>query len=282
MFGMKRFGSMFPRQMMAAPDAGGAGGGAGDGGDAGADDKPMSRKEIEDLVGKSIGTHINSRGFQEKLRKGLATSDDIVSLRKLLEERASAGAGGAGDGGDAGGAQGGGASPQGDQSRGAQQPQSKADPETQRLLREQQHTIEDMQKQMQGMRREKEETEKRQRETEERTALKDALTGKVRATLLPAAVALLYGERKAIGRNKEGGLIFKTKDRDGYDVDVPIEDGIKGWLETAEGKEYLPPVDASGSGDGKSPRGDRRGAHGLESTDKNVRGAAATSVLFGT
>jgi hypothetical protein len=273
MLEMKRFDSMFQQPMMMAPDDGGAGAAGGAGGDGGGDEKPLSRKEVEELVGKSIGTHINSRGFQEKLRKGLASSDDIQSLRKLLEDSAAA-RGGSGENdeeheepGKVGGNGNGG-------SKGM-------DVETKRALAKLQHDNEDLQKMLKAMSDDKKATEQKQLESEERAAIKDGLNGKVKASLLPAAVALLYGERKVIGRNKDGGVVFKMKDRDNFDVEATIEDGIKAWLETAEGKEYLPPADVGGSGDPKSPRGANRGANALESSDKNVRSAAATNVLFG-
>lgn len=277
MFGMKRFGSMMNPMIFMAPEGdGGAGGGAGAGGEGG-DEKPLTRKEVEDMVGKSIGTHINSRGFQEKLRKGLASSDDIQGLRKMLEDSAAARSGtNEGQGGDGGQGNGGGAGGGGGSSAGGGM-----DQETKRALTKLQHDNEDLQKALRAMSDEKKATELKTRESEERGALKDALNGKVRPSLLPAAVALLYGERKVVGRDKDGGVVFKMKDRDNFDVEAAIDDGVKAWLETAEGKEYLPPVEAGGSGDSKSPRGERGNANGLVSTDKSVRSAAATNVLFG-
>jgi hypothetical protein len=275
MRGMKRFGSMLWPMLMLAPDNGGASGGAGDG-DGGADggaEKPMSRKEVEDVVAKAVGTHINSRGFQEKLRKGLASSDDVQAIRKILEDSAAA-RGGAGAGGEDQGQS-------GTASVGAGGASGGMDVETKRALAKLQRDNEDLQKMLKAMSDDKKASEQKQLESEERSAIKDGLNGKVKPSLLPAAVALLYGERKVIGRNKDGGVVFKMKDRDNFDVEATIEDGIKAWLETPEGKEYLPPADIGGSGDPKSPRGNRGPASGLESSDKNVRSNAAANVLFG-
>ena len=95
----------------------------------------------------------------------------------------------------------------------------------------------------------------KQRRTEERQTLTAALEkAGVKTTLRAAAVALLT-ERGLVKRDQDGNILFDHKDKDGNVEALPVEAGIGKWVATDEGKEYLPPKDAGGSGDRGAGRG---------------------------
>jgi len=91
---------------------------------------------------------------------------------------------------------------------------------------------------------------------EERTALQAALTsaGIADARQQRAAMAILYTEEKRVTRNADGEIMFKTVDKYGDPVDRPLADGVKEWADSDDGKAFLPPKDARGSGAKPSPR----------------------------
>jgi len=93
------------------------------------------------------------------------------------------------------------------------------------------------------------ENEKAQRmRAEERSLLESQLrTNGVPDNRLRAAVALINAELKAVGRNAEGGIVYKAQ-RDGYVDELSVQDGIKEFLSTDEGKTFLPPPGAHGTG----------------------------------
>ena len=84
--------------------------------------------------------------------------------------------------------------------------------------------------------------------SEERSALEGSLrTAGVTAELVPAATALLFESRGVLGRNDQGTIVYKAQ-RDGYVDELKIEDGVREFLETAEGKSFMPAAGAGGSG----------------------------------
>lgn len=86
----------------------------------------------------------------------------------------------------------------------------------------------------------------------ERSALTEKLVALgVPADRVRAAVALLHTEEKRIGRDGDGRMIFKLRKGSGaaaYDDEVSIEDGIKQWLDTSDGKIFLPAKGTRGTG----------------------------------
>lgn len=68
-----------------------------------------------------------------------------------------------------------------------------------------------------------------------------------------AAIALLHSEDKRVRRNDEGKIVFVQDDGDEVDLKV----GVKKFLETDEGKVFLPPRPVAGSGNrgGMPPTG---------------------------
>jgi hypothetical protein len=101
--------------------------------------------------------------------------------------------------------------------------------------------------------RERKQVEAQRRTDEEISATQAALaevgiTGKA----LRGALALLK-EDKRIGRDDAGRVCFLVP-KDGYTDKLPIEDGIRAWADTDEGKMYRPAVGVTGSGAKPQPR----------------------------
>lgn len=96
------------------------------------------------------------------------------------------------------------------------------------------------------------ETEARQRAAEERSALAAGLAELgVDGPKQRMAIALLYGEDKKIGRDDAGNVVFRVKRGTGpnaFDDLVSLEEGLKEWAGTEEGKSVLPPRGVAGSG----------------------------------
>jgi hypothetical protein len=214
-----------------APDGdGGSAGGAAGGAEG--EEKPMTRKEVEELIGKTVGTHINSRGFQEKLRKGLATSDDVGGIKTILEELRAAKKPG-----------------EGVADEGAADGKGKAlDPEVVKAMSKLEERLTASEKKARASEEENLALKESQAREQEKSALTNALQGKVRERMLPGAVALLYTDQKKVRRDKDGGIVFEVKRKD-YTDELTVEEGVLEWLATPEGKEYLPPVGAGGTGD---------------------------------
>ena len=89
--------------------------------------------------------------------------------------------------------------------------------------------------------------------TEERSAVQKALlTAGIIPELMTNTMAGLF-ERGAIARDKDGAIVFARKGEFG-DEQLSLDDGIAAYLKTPEGMASLPPRNAGGSGDGKTPR----------------------------
>jgi hypothetical protein len=90
----------------------------------------------------------------------------------------------------------------------------------------------------------KEESDKRQA-TELRSATLAALNA-AECSNVKGALAVLKEDGR-IGRDKDGNMVFLTPDGD-YVDEESLEDGIKKWLASDEGKEYAKPRGVGGSG----------------------------------
>lgn len=91
-------------------------------------------------------------------------------------------------------------------------------------------------------------TEAKRLRSEERTALTEALVqAGVDKSRMRAAVALIYGEDQAVGRDDDKRIVFKIP-KAGYTDEVTLEEGISHWLKTDEGKAFLPAKGSAGSG----------------------------------
>lgn len=115
------------------------------------------------------------------------------------------------------------------------------------------------------------ETEKQKREhDEERNSLSAALADKgITGAKLKAALALLHTEEKRVARNKDGAVVFRIA-KDGYEDEVNVIQGVEAWTATPEGKEFLPPRGASGSGADRANRKDGSPRKGGKPTDGEV------------
>jgi hypothetical protein len=83
---------------------------------------------------------------------------------------------------------------------------------------------------------------------EERAAVQTALNaaGIIPALVRPTLAGLF--DSGAITRNKEGAIVYVRRGEYG-DEQLALEDGIKAYLETDEGKAALPPKNAAGTGE---------------------------------
>jgi hypothetical protein len=128
--------------------------------------------------------------------------------------------------------------------------------------------------------RQLEDEKQTRRRDEERTQLRETLRkGGVEGSRLDGAVALLYGEQKRLARQKDADdkerITFKGKDKHFAETDYPLEEGVKWWLSTDEGKEYLParPVGGSGGSGGKVGGKDGKGTPSMNDVGVALMGA---------
>jgi hypothetical protein len=109
-------------------------------------------------------------------------------------------------------------------------------------LKEQETKFEDMQRKT----KEKEDAAARQ---EERGILESQLRKQgVPDARLRAAVSLISHELGTVQRDDTNNIIWNAQ-RDGYSERLSVDDGVKEFLNTDEGKTFLPPTNAGGSGD---------------------------------
>jgi hypothetical protein len=126
-----------------------------------------------------------------------------------------------------------------------------------------------LQREMDDLKKEREETARKAAADEERNTLKEQLTSAgVRKEMIGPLAAWMLGEDsgKMVRRNSEGRIVFLQGSGDEAD-EVPIKDGLAGWLKTDEGKAHLAPRPVGGSGfqmpgqnRGAAPSGARPGS----------------------
>lgn len=122
-----------------------------------------------------------------------------------------------------------------------------------------------MQKRLEAETKKREDSERKQVESESRRARAEE-DDAVKSALMSAGVkdearirAALHTHRGE-GRIKrdEAGTILFIKRTDSGDEEVPLSKGIAEWAKTDEGKVFLPPSGAAGSG-GNSPKNNTNG-----------------------
>jgi hypothetical protein len=109
---------------------------------------------------------------------------------------------------------------------------------------------------------------------EERAKLADALgVAGIDPKKSRAAIALLHTEDKRVKRDETGRIVFLNEDGDELD----LASGIKAWAASDEGKAFLPPRGAGGSGNEvtREPKGTKR------TVDKKTAANAALLALLG-
>lgn len=130
-----------------------------------------------------------------------------------------------------------------DEGKGKDAKAKDADPETAKELAALRASLE-------NERKAREEAENRSKAEARDAAAREALAkAGVPADRLPHAMAFL-GTQGVIATDKDGKPGWKGKDRFGVDTLLPLEDGAKAWASTPDGKLYLPPSGAQGTGTG--------------------------------
>lgn len=155
---------------------------------------------------------------------------------------------------------------------GTQQP----DPETAKVLQELKAANEQLQTKLKA-RDEADKAEKlRVAAIEEKQAVTTML-GKL--GVKPVMVESAFNDLRARGvvvRDADGQIVLKGKDETtGLDTNYALEEGLKGWLKTDLGKEFLPPKQAGGTGE----RGQRGAGGGGEGGYKPMTAADIAAAL---
>ncbi len=131
---------------------------------------------------------------------------------------------------------------------------------------------------MDAMQAEREQEKLQARTQEERSELQRHLSGAgiTDPRYLKASMAVL-SEEKRIGRNTEGKIIFKGVDKYGDEAEYDLAEGVTQWVNSDDGKPYLPAKEVSGSGSRPSKQ-----RAGQPSTKQSAaeRKAEATQAIF--
>lgn len=94
----------------------------------------------------------------------------------------------------------------------------------------------------------------KQSRLEETGALEKELTAAgISGPRLAGAMALLQSARGVIGRDENGGVIFKGVEKIGneeFPKTYSVKDGVANWIKSDEGKAFIPSTGAGGSGQG--------------------------------
>lgn len=86
----------------------------------------------------------------------------------------------------------------------------------------------------------------KRKDTDLRNMLRDNLTkAGVPAHLMKAAMAVLISEDKVVGYNEDNQMVFKSAAGE----EMELATGLKTFFKSEEGKAFLPPKGATGSGD---------------------------------
>lgn len=132
--------------------------------------------------------------------------------------------------------------------------------EMKRLARE----LEKVKAEREGEKKLREAGEQKSRTDEERATVLAALTEKgVTGPKARAALALLHTEDKRVVRDEDGKIIFR--DDDGP---ADFRKGFEAWINSEEGKHFLPARGAAGSGTAQG--GQRTGTSGKPMTKKQI------------
>lgn len=258
MFRTYRLNSMMFAALNLAPDEGGKGGGGGGGGDD--DKKAMTKEEITKLIDSTVtGAMTNWAGrITKNLESKLSTIGDDL-LKKLSEKKDD----------DA------------DPSKSKDPPDGDSELSRQlaRMKTEREGDLKRIQRLEEGIKQKDTALEERTFRSELLEALNAA---GVKKELLPAALALHRSSGQF--KIKEGIVVGTIKLSGGVEDEVPAVKAIKAWIDTDEGKQFLPAVDTGGTGDGSNPKsghpiqqGDD--AFGLGAKDASTRTTAALDIL---
>ncbi len=134
-----------------------------------------------------------------------------------------------------------------------------------------QKQLADMQKKLDAAESEKQASTQRARDKDLRQKLTESLTSAgITGPALKGAIATLVDGEKRVRMDDEGErVLFRGDEGD----DLPLADGLKGWLKSDDAKIYLPPRGVGGSG--QQPGG----GNALRPGDKNNATTAAAELL---
>lgn len=211
---------------------GGGGGGTGDGGDGGDGGKQGlnedTKKFIANTVNSSVASFMKRDSFKNAIAEVVQASvGDAIKSAMAEVTKPNPGEGEGGKGG-----------------KGGTQPDPR-DAEIAKMRAEQ----DKLRKQMEKNAAEAQAEKDKSRTQAERAALTDALRkGGVDDSRIGAAVAYIYLDKKLVAREAETDKIVMRFEREWGEELVPIEKGAVEYLKSDAGKVFLPPVEASGSG----------------------------------
>lgn len=241
---LKNYGSAILR----FPVEGGDGGGAAPGAGASAE-KPMTRAEIQELIGATANSAVTSQ-LKRSLGPGIAEALKTVPWNEVLApEFAKL------------------KPPEPEPKPGDQSLPSKPDPKLAAL----EGQFADLNKKYQAAESARQVAEQKARDD----AAVHALTGALEAAGIKAgakdfvAKSLFYAEKK-ISFDENGNALFTVR-RPSFaggadeDVQLPLADGVKHWLGSPVGKEFMP-----APGGGQSPGAQRPGGAGPRAGSANL------------
>jgi hypothetical protein len=134
--------------------------------------------------------------------------------------------------------------------------------------------IEELQRQLAAMETSRRESEAKQAKQARTTAVEAALmAASVPGRRVKHAIAFLRQEG-LLGSDGDGRPTMKI-DRAGYQIDVPVREGVAEWLKTDDGKFYRRPVAAERAG---SSAPTVKGADGHDDVEK-ARDLASKKIL---
>lgn len=116
-------------------------------------------------------------------------------------------------------------------------------PEYQALLKRQ----EAQEAKFREMEQKQQEAERRRQEAEERSVVESALGASGVAGKRVAQAFVWMRAQGLIGRDSDGNVVYRAE-RDGYVDELKLADGVKEFLASDDGKDFLPPKDVAGSG----------------------------------
>lgn len=266
------------RLLATADDGGGGSGGGGGGGDGGAGDGKGGKgdnkdggdgkgtpPEVSDAVKAFVSKTINGafKSFETKLEAKIPTADS------LIEKMKAAGFGAKSDDSD-----------DGDDDGGEKKQKRKdgaPDAATAKRMATLEADLAATKQKLQQKETESQAAENKRLRDEERAALVSELRkAGIPEARIKGAAAWLHLEAGKIKRDADGEIVWPTKKSWGED-NLSLSEGVAEWLLTDEGKEYLPPVDARGSG--ASPA--KKGGKGNEKSEKAAAAETLTNFLMG-
>jgi hypothetical protein len=253
---------MFIRRMLMAPPNDGKGGG----GAKTPEEIEAAEAALEERIGKAIDTRLNKAisGHLTRMTPKLA---ETIGAQVLAGIKAGQGAGD-------------------DDTADPPDPTAAKPPKGQSTESDQR--LKSLEKQLADERKKRELSEAKQLETEakrsrgeEDDALKSALmaSGVKDEARIRAALHMHRGEGR-IKRGEDGAILF-VKRTDAGDEELPLAKGVAEWAKTDEGKVFLPPTGAGGSGAGQQKAGNSGQANGGKMTNDQFAGNLLAAIVNG-